>query len=458
MRFLAFSWSVYLMAIERFRSKMPAVQIFCWLTVLLGILLLPGSAIAAIPITGPTVISEPGSYYLANDIKDSNQPVAILIECSNVVLNGMGKTIDGIDKAESYGIKIYNAAMTLVNVVITNVVLSDWDSGMFINDVMNSKFEKITSVNNVNHGILVAHSMYNTFSKITTTNNGGVGVLLYFQSNHNTLTDITSQRNGLDGIRFRFSNGNILQKSKILDNKAYGINFDEEANHNTIVKNTVNGNANDGIRVYKSSYNIIKENTLTGNLDDGIYLETSSYNDISGNKVKNSGGIGINIYKESTNNKISNNVIQNSTWQGIALDDKSNDNLVDGNTIDKNTRYGIFLAANQNIITNNLVRENGRGGMYVTNNANNNVIFNNYFYNVNNTRFYSTSVNTWNLPRGEVKSITGGKFSGGNSWGQPDGQGFSQITPDSNKDGICDSPYTLAANNIDKLPLKFKKK
>ncbi|MCQ8894811.1 MAG: right-handed parallel beta-helix repeat-containing protein [Methanolinea sp.] len=428
------------------------------IALLCAFLLVPGFAGAAIPITGPTVISEPGSYYLATDIRDSPEPVAILIQCSNVVIDGKGKIIDGTDKAESIGIKIYNAAMTLVNVVIRNVVLSDWDSGIFINDVKNSQFEKITSKSNLNHGVLVAHSMGNTFSKITATDNGGVGVLLYFQSNHNTLTEITSQNNGLDGVRFRFSNGNRLQKSKVLNNGQHGINFDEEANYNTIIQSTINGNGRNGIRVYKSNYNTITQNTLTGNKNTGIYCEQSDYNVISGNTVKDSNVHGIQLTTDCVDNVVSKNVVQNSTINGIDIRSDSKDNLINGNTVDKCGAYGLMLAGNQNVIYDNLVRENALAGMGIFSNAKDNIIFNNYFYNVNNTRFGTTNANTWNLTRGEVKSITDGKYSGGNSWGQPNGQGFSQITPDSNKDGICDSPYTLAANNIDKLPLKFKKK
>ncbi|MDH7510897.1 MAG: NosD domain-containing protein [Methanolinea sp.] len=421
-------------------------------------LLASGPAGAAIPITGPTVITEPGSYYLANDIKDCTEPIAILIQCSNVVLDGKGKTIDGMDKTESYGIQIYNAAMTLVNIIIRNVVLSDWDSGIFINDVKNSRFEKITSKSNLNHGVLVARSMGNTFTKITATDNKGVGVLLYSQSNHNTLTEITSQNNG-EGVRLRYSNGNRLEKSVIMNNAGEGVNFNEEANFNTIIKNTINGNGKNGIYVLKSNYNTITQNTLTGNKWTGIYCEQSNYNVISGNTVKDCGTRGIYLYDQCVDNAVSNNVIQNSTTHGIVIREKSNDNLINGNKIDKNGEDGLILnAADQNVIFDNLVRENAVAGIWVGVNAKNNVIFNNYFYNVNNTMFVTTNANTWNLTRGEVKSITGGKFSGGNSWGQPNGQGFSQITPDSNKDGICDSPYTLAANNIDKLPLKFKKK
>ena len=72
------------------------------------------------------------------------------------------------------------------------------------------------------------------------------------------------------------------------------------------------------------------------------------------------------------------------------------------------------------------------------------------------TLYSGLPVNKWNLPQSAKKSITGGANSGGNSWGQPNGQGFSQITPATN--GICNKPYTLATNNVDNLPLKWANK
>jgi hypothetical protein len=39
-----------------------------------------------------------------------------------------------------------------------------------------------------------------------------------------------------------------------------------------------------------------------------------------------------------------------------------------------------------------------------------------------------------------------------NFWANPTGIGFSQTCSDVNKDGICDTSYTLASGNVDYLP------
>ena len=53
-------------------------------------------------------------------------------------------------------------------------------------------------------------------------------------------------------------------------------------------------------------------------------------------------------------------------------------------------------------------------------------------------------------------NIIGGSYIGGNYWAKPDGTGFSQTAVDANGDGIADSAYVIAENNIDYLPLTAK--
>lgn len=430
------------------------------LVILCGLLLMPAATAASTPIYGPTVITEPGSYYLASSIVNSTEPVAILIQCSNVVFDGKAKTIDGTDATDSVGIKVYNAAMTLVNVIVKNVVCSDWGNGVVITDVKNSAFEKITATSNLAYGLLVGGSSGNTFDKLTLTNNGYDGMLLYGSSNLNTISNTLSQDNGWSGLRIKASSGNIIQKSKFLANTEHGLNLHDGASYNAITQNTITGNHIDGIKLYQDcDFNTITKNTLTQQFGGaGIYAYKSDYNTISANTIKDCRN-GIYIHTESDNNAISGNTIQNITIDGIVFRNDANDNVVNGNTVSKNLATGLAIDnADQNVIYSNIIRENSVQGVWIAGNAQNNVIFNNYFYNTNNTKFVTTSANTWNLTYGNVKSITGGKYSGGNSWGQPNGQGFSQVTPDSNGDGICDSAYKMATNNIDMLPLKYKKK
>ena len=405
-----------------------------WMAVLIVLVSLAttGAVSAATPITGPVVITVPGDYYLANNIIDS--AVGIIIAVPNVVLDGKGKTLDGVDGTSSVGIRIYNAGMTLYNVVVKNVVLTDWGNGVFLTDVKNSQLEKVTASSNTGSGILAQNSIRNTIKTCTVTDNGIVGILLYENSDSNTLTGNTATANALEGMRIRYSSNNDILNNKVLDNKNAGINL-EGGRFNTVTGNTITGNKGDGIRVYESSGNTITKNTLKYNV----------------------GGITLN--PDSFNNEISQNTVQNSTYNGILLMNNANNNMVMGNTFDKNGNSGIrIVRSGENTVTGNYVRNNLQEGLYMWDTGTvSNVVVNNYFYNEKNNGVYTpVGSNRFNLPQSAQKSITGGANSGGNSWGQPNGQGFSQITPATN--GICDKPYSLATNNVDNLPLKWASK
>jgi parallel beta-helix repeat protein len=117
--------------------------------------------------------------------------------------------------------------------------------------------------------------------------------------------------------------------------------------------------------------------------------------------------------------------------------------------------FGIFLGNSVNdTLTGNIIEANSYGISCQL--SENNSIYNNLFNNSHN--FYFSGVayfNEWNTTNTSQKNIIGGPYTGGNYWTKPDGTGFSQICNDTDGDGICDTPYTLAANNTDFLPLSL---
>ena len=110
---------------------------------------------------------------------------------------------------------------------------------------------------------------------------------------------------------------------------------------------------------------------------------------------------------------------------GIKLN--SSNNTLSGNNA-SNNYYGIFLFSSSN-----------------------NTIYNNYFNNTKNA--FNDGINIWNITKTVGTNIIGGPYLGGNIWAHPNETGFSQTCTDGNKDGICDSSYTLDSSNIDYLPL-----
>ncbi|MGB9693666.1 MAG: hypothetical protein ACPLYF_02365, partial [Fervidobacterium sp.] len=56
------------------------------------------------------------TYYLTQDIINSNVPTCMNITANNVALDCQGHTIDGVDASDTYGIYISRSASTTTNV------------------------------------------------------------------------------------------------------------------------------------------------------------------------------------------------------------------------------------------------------------------------------------------------------------------------------------------------------
>lgn len=380
----------------------------------LEILLLAGGVGAATPIGSCRVISSPGEYVLTRSIIDSTATYCINITSSNVILDGAGYAIDGKDTYGTYGVYVYNPAIALTNITVKNLKVSDWHFGIYYRNIQNGKINDNTANSNL-FGIRLAYS------------------------GNSILTNNTASSNNNDGILLDYSNNTILTNNTANLNN-YGINFYPFSNNNTLIKNNVSSNnyigiwfETDFLSLYFSS-----NNTLTSNI-------------VSSNKD----GIILSHFRNGT--LINNNISQNANT-GIFLS-QSGDNTISNNNASSNN-IGIQLKfASKNILINNIAGLNRNYGIYVTYFSSNNTVYNNYFNNVNNFGFVSsTFINLWNTTKKAETNIIGGSYLGGNVWAYPNGTGFSQNCADSDDDGICDSPYTLFSNNIDYLPLAYKSK
>jgi parallel beta-helix repeat protein len=226
------------------------------------------------------------------------------------------------------------------------------------------------------------------------------------------------------GIYFDSSNSNTL--SNIIANSNYFGIFLYNSNSTTLSNITANSNI-DGIHLYNSYFNILSDITSNSNSGSGIFLESSNSNTLSNIIANfNIGGYGIFLYNSNSNTL--SNITSNSNERGIYLRE-SNSNIIKGSMF-QNNYYGIYLY-----------------------DSSMNLIYDNLFNSIYNVYFGASGANYWNTTLTQGTNIVGGPYIGGNYWGSPDGTGFSDTCSDSNNDGICDNPYTLAADNIDYLPL-----
>lgn len=217
-----------------------------------------------------------------------------------------------------------------------------------------------------------------------------------------------------------------------------------------------------GLGFFNTKDGVIEYCTVTENYYGGLVIETGC-NDITirKNEFLDNEQYGVGITGSSGIEIIDKNIIEDNEY-GIWLEN-SWDNRIRGNSILNNRNDGIILSSsNSNQIFENFIADNLDNGIYLqpiyigfTGSAEN-LIYNNYFSNYNNTGWNvnNTEYNSWNIDKTSGRNIVGGDVLGGNYWGSPDGEGFSQTVPDNNRDGICDDIHPLFQNNIDYLPLK----
>jgi parallel beta-helix repeat protein len=214
--------------------------------------------------------------------------------------------------------------------------------------------------------------------------------------------------------------------------------------NNKLLNNTV------GVYLKNSDYNLILGN-LIGKGEKGIDIEQSSYNTISGNRAsKNRYGF---YLPNSGENVISNNTLSENKDYGILLSTATGNTLL-GNEAFNNGR-GIHLGnSDSNKISDNTIVSNEIYGLFICPKSDRNRVLNNYFNNTVNAEANNGTGNVYSIEKTTGKNIVGGPYLAGNYWAKPDGFGPSEITPDTDGDGIADKIYRLENSDyVDYMPL-----
>jgi parallel beta-helix repeat protein len=155
----------------------------------------------------------------------------------------------------------------------------------------------------------------------------------------------------------------------------------------------------------------------------------------------------------ATNGSMNDTTISDCSYAGIFLDGGTAGLAIDDNTLTSNY-YGLLSRSTADIrIEHNRITQNQNAGLDLIS-MNQSLIADNQFMNRLNLAL-PTTVTTiaWNTSKTTGQNLAGGPYLGGNYWGNPTQTGFSDLAADQNRDGFADSPYQIAAGNMDLLPL-----
>jgi len=386
-------------------------KLFLFMTYLFPFFIVLSVSFADTPISSCTKISTPGNYYLTNDILNSASKCCINITASNVVLEGAGYTIDGIDSQNSYGVYVKRST-PLDNVTVKNLKITDWYYGIYYYRANRGKIENNLANSNY-YGIqLREECSNNNLTNNTANNNYASGIYLYWWCDENILIGNTANENS-DGIYLSYSDSNVLTgniannnsndgirilwrglESEIINNMMQenrhldlSLDYDSATSYKiTITNNT--GSGNRPIMYYNSPTNIknkefsqlflcgadhsnIENVTVAGSAihqNNGVVMIYTDYSNIT-NLDSSNNWYGIEIYKGHhntlTNIKANNNSDFGISITADALDEFLKNNLV-GNEVNNNSKYGIFLKyADNNIIAENEAHDNKYSGIYL---------------------------------------------------------------------------------------------
>ncbi|MEM3597224.1 MAG: NosD domain-containing protein [Candidatus Bathyarchaeia archaeon] len=218
----------------------------------------------------------------------------IVVNKSNIIINGNGFAVQGKKVSQSFGISLYS----LSNVTIANVTVKDFYYGIKLNETTNVK--------------ILGSSFNNTMDN------------LWGYDTYKTTISGNHMTGGHDGIYFRFSFSDTISGNNITGNTYAGIQL-TNAHNTTISENNISKNKKSG----SSSYSIL------------IYSSTD--NQIYGNNVTE-GYSGISLI-ECNQSKVYQNIVETHEWMGIVLARCINTLMY--NNLLSNNHYGLHVVAEE---------------------------------------------------------------------------------------------------------------
>lgn len=176
--------------------------------------------------------------------------------------------------------------------------------------------------------------------------------------------------------------------------------------------------------------------------DDASYLTIVNFSSTGGN-----GG----FYLDFSYSKLINSSVTSGSY-GIVFSGGSHNEIVNVTLTPTETACA-FSGSSYNILNNSLLQSTEAIDLPLGSNG-----YNQFFNNLINgsVSLLETTTTYWNTSNQTgSKEYGGGAYLGGNYWTNSTATGFSDTCTDTDKNGLCDSSYTLSGNHVDYLPLSY---
>lgn len=351
-------------------------------------------------ITGTDKIYRSGNTYIfTGDINSGESPYGISIERDNIVVDGLGHTLQGnynVSQLSSFvsitGVHLRASHVTIKNLnienyrcgiqqyAVSNNYIADnsityCNLGISFSDSPNNILRSNKLANNVQHLRISVDNLAQYNNKIDTSNTvDGKPIYYWLRKSDFTLPldaglvflidckRITIQNLNLSSgqnIFLHSTTDSTIQYNTLIGNGEYtGIDL-LNSTEIQIIGNTIKSQSN-GIHLQNSLNNHIKQNQIVNNTI-GIEIKTANNNEITNNTFSQNDDciyytkfrIFWSSYNHSIGNTISNNKMMNNT-NGISME---GENLVKGNIVRGNSGTAIKIdtqvTLTDNIVTNN---------------------------------------------------------------------------------------------------------
>lgn len=397
-------------------------------------------------IEGTDKIQRDGDLYtLTGNITDAG---GIVIQRSNITLDGAGYTLKGENATGSRGVYVFKET----NITIRNIRIETFATGIWLENCADSRIEESQILDSFLNGFNLKNVSCIQVSGCYIANNMDNGVYIEYSSN-NTIC------------------GNLIELNSLHYLVTYlgGIKLYYSSN-DTIFQNTITNNYEDGIECWYSSDSKIYNNTITNCAGNGIMITHSSIS-IHENEITSCKNA-IDFWYASGSKVYNNKLVDNK--YGFSADSNSGNNYIYNNQISSNNETGITIYSSLNSIHDNMISNNKIGiellGYYAKNNTiytnnitNNDVGVSLSSYAANNTFYQNNFLDNTQQVSGESLKLNfwNGNYSvGGNYWSD-----FTTRYPtaedtksgpyqnETGSDNIWDSPYIIDANNVDNYPI-----